>query len=145
MAAVIVAVLGSGAPAADAPKSDADALKELQGDWVGTHYEDRSGVEAVDPKKPHRLSVRGNRYTFVTVLDASKDLAQTDTGTLKVTTAKTPRHIDLEAKENSAIGIYELKGDQLTLCIVPKDSDRPTEFKVSGGATLLFKFKKAKK
>jgi len=44
-----------------------------------------------------------------------------------------------------AVGIYELKDNELTICIVPPQSDRPKELKPDRPVAMLFKFKKAKK
>ena len=120
--------------------------KELQGEWVATHYEDRGGAVPVDPKKPHRLSIKGNRYTFVNVISAKNNVIQTSTGTFTVDADKTPKHIDLKSDKGGegAVGVYELKENELTLVIVPPESDRPRELKLDRAVAMLFKFTKGK-
>ena len=123
------------------------APKELQGEWIATHYEDRGGAVPVDAKKPHRLSIKGNRYTFVNVINVKNNEIKTSTGTFTTDPAKTPKHMDLKADKGGegAVGIYELKENELTLLIVPAGSDRPTELKPDRAVAMLFKFKKGKK
>jgi uncharacterized protein (TIGR03067 family) len=129
------------------PAGDKTGPKELQGEWIATHYEDRVGAVPVDAKKPHRLSIKGNRYTFINVINVMNNEIKTSTGTFTTDPAKTPKHIDLKSDKggDGAVGIYELKGNELTLLIVPPESDRPTEFKADRAVAMLFKFKKGKK
>ena len=53
--------------------------KELQGERIATHYEDRVGPVPVDAKKPHRLTIMGNRYIFVNVINAKNNEIKTST------------------------------------------------------------------
>ncbi len=59
--------------------------------------------------------------------------------TLALDTTKTPKWVDISsAKGEKTRGIYRLQGDALTLCLVPSDKARPTEFasKPGSGHTL---------
>jgi uncharacterized protein (TIGR03067 family) len=49
-------------------------------------------------------------------------------GTYKLDASKNPRQIDVIRGKSKQIGIYELDGDHLKLCVGPAD-DRPQEFK----------------
>jgi RNA polymerase sigma factor (sigma-70 family) len=64
---------------------------------------------------------------------------------------KNPRQIDVEVKDGPANevgtwkGIYQLKGDDLKICINPPNVDRPTEFATQGGVlTMLLTLKRDK-
>src|SRR5262245_53482962 len=55
--------------------------------------------------------------------------------TFNLDATKSPKWIDVissqgTSKGKTAQGIYELKGDDLTICIGPSGQNRPTEFKV---------------
>jgi uncharacterized protein (TIGR03067 family) len=60
---------------------------------------------------------------------------------------KTPKALDLKSKGDSNVGIYELKGDDLKICLTqlePVDKNRPKEFAGSKD-TILFVLKRVKK
>ena len=48
-------------------------------------------------------------------------------GTYEIDASKNPREIDFIRGKTKQIGIYELNGDRLKLCVGPSD-DRPKEF-----------------
>jgi uncharacterized protein (TIGR03067 family) len=144
--------LGAHATRAGAPKGGAgkDDLRKLAGNWVATHYEEGGTASPVKPGHPHRLTVAGNRFTLVHVLDVVGGTPVTDrnAGTLKLDPAKSPKEMDLAFTEGSDKGttspaIYELKGNELTVCIVPPNRPRPTEFKTKG-VMILYKFNRAR-
>ena len=65
--------------------------------------------------------------------------------------AKKPKEIDLKVEEGPEQergtwkGIYELKGDELTLCLALPNEARPTEFETKEGEkTMLLKLKRTK-
>jgi uncharacterized protein (TIGR03067 family) len=71
--------------------------------------------------------------------------------TFKLDSSKTPKAIDLVAqngpfKDKTGYGIYELKGGELKLCLLNKETkDRPTEFKSPRDSSLaLIVLKRAK-
>ena len=125
---VLIGLLLAAAPAAPADRPDADA-KALRGRWEQTngdrHWrweftDDDSLIEQTGPKRvvTGRSAVK---------LDARKD----------------PRHITWD----SGIGIYELKGDKLTVCLTPNSSDekgRPKRFEEQNGKYQLLIFKRAR-
>jgi uncharacterized protein (TIGR03067 family) len=78
----------------------------------------------------------------------------------KVDSSKKPKTIDMKVKEGSKVkegpddhegetarGIYQLEGDELTWCVNEPGSDnRPKEFATKEGTkTVLFKLKREKK
>src|SRR5262249_36521393 len=67
----------------------------------------------------------------------------------KVDPTKKPRAIDLtftrEGKEETALGIYELEGDVLKLCLrKPTEKGRPTEFASKDETIALIELKRDK-
>jgi hypothetical protein len=50
---------------------------------------------------------------------------------------KTPKEIDVMHDNKTSHGIYQLKGDELTVCIDENEGPRPTEFKSPEGSTCL--------
>jgi uncharacterized protein (TIGR03067 family) len=102
-------------------------LKRLAGTWEavgavvdGVKQEPRKG-------KGHRLVIRDDSYTLEA---SSKPFAK---GTLKVDPSKKPPALDLIPSEGDVAGktipcIYEIKGDELRVCVGRIDQSRPTEF-----------------
>src|SRR5262249_3052473 len=63
-----------------------------------------------------------------------------DEGTLKLDPSKSPKHLDLTIKDKSMPGIYQMKGDTLTICI--GETERPTKLKSrEGSKTMLLVWK----
>lgn len=124
--ACLLVLAGLAAAAAPADRPDAD-VKAVRGSWNQTNgdrsvrwefTEDDSLVERSGPKRAvaTRSSVK---------LDARKD----------------PRHITWD----NGIGIYELKGDTLTVCLTPDsgdETDRPKRFDDEKGKHQLLVFKR---
>jgi uncharacterized protein (TIGR03067 family) len=129
------------APVADPPAD----LKPFQGKWVlasatlagRDHLEDFQGLA---------LTVDGDKYT-VTVGP------NTDKGTITVDAAKSPMWITLASSEKAGPfkgrtmpGIYELKGEKLTVCLNSEADDRPAKFEaVEKTPLMLFVFERGKK
>lgn len=70
--------------------------------------------------------------------------------TCKLDPAKTPKQIDMlgtegENKGKSALGIYALDGDKLTICYTMPGKDRPKEFESkAGSAATMIVWKRGK-
>jgi uncharacterized protein (TIGR03067 family) len=108
-------------------------LKRLEGTWeaVGAVVD---GVKQGPRKgKGHRLVIRADSYT----LEASgKPFAK---GTLKVDPSKKPPALDLIPSEGDTEGktipcIYEIKGDELRVCVGRIEQARPSEFDAKEGS-----------
>jgi uncharacterized protein (TIGR03067 family) len=104
------------------PKNDA---KQLQGKWTLISAV-RGGQEY--PKE----KLKGEVHFEITG-DKIKTL-NTQRGvdsTFKLDPSKTPKTIDIAGKEEDfpILGIYEVKGDNLKICISGAGEKRPTEFK----------------
>jgi RNA polymerase sigma factor (sigma-70 family) len=147
LAAAVLAVAGVGAAvgyrqavAAEEKKPDKD---KLQGEWKVTSVK-IGGREPDD--KDHILKspwvFKGDKLTFEPFeaefkLDPSKDPRQID-----VTIQKGP---DAE-KGMTALGIYKLDGDKLTIhACHPGDGQRPTDFETTGGRNVLVTLERVKK
>lgn len=66
---------------------------------------------------------------------------------LKLDPDKTPKTIDYAdlGTKRAVLGIYELDGDRLKLCIITKERERPKEFKTEAGSNLtLMDLKRSK-
>ena len=121
-----------------AKELEAIELKALEGEW--------RLVKSSAEKEHTEAELAAARFVF-----AASDLtfrAPNDNEKFKVTLVPTdaPRVIDLTIKDDEqgagmiTHGIYELKGDTLTLCIRDFSSDnkkRPTEFKPGEGLSLF--------
>jgi RNA polymerase sigma factor (sigma-70 family) len=123
---------------------DAKADKEkLQGSWEFVSGQmggkDVDGDEAEQMKK-QKFVFKGDKLT------AKVECTYT------IDSSKKPKEFDLKVEDvpegperGTWKGIYELKGDELTLCMALPNQDRPTEFVTNEGErTMLLKLKRSK-
>jgi len=116
--------------AADIPKEDAARKdqEKLQGVWkglTGEHNGDKlkdADVEMI------RLTFKEDKLSA-----RSPDGQVKEVATYKLDPGKKPPALDLVLKEGpdkdkTALGIYQLDGDMLKLCIAKPGKDRPAEF-----------------
>jgi uncharacterized protein (TIGR03067 family) len=126
----------------DSVKKDLDAL---QGAWAveGLEY------NAKDVKDTYKISfvVKGDVLIVEGDDKVRKEYAKL---ALKLDPSTTPKSVDLTVaggvqKDAVLEGIYELKGDELRLCVKVFGKDRPTEFKSpDGGSVALLTLKRQK-
>ena len=147
----VLAVAASGF-ADDKPKDEAakEEMKKLQGTWQVTKSIGQSEKPApADEIKEFTFEFKGNA---VTVRKRKDDDGKEMKYTLDP--SKKPKWFDLPeggADGDVAEGIYNLDGDELTICIISgmrndTPSPRPTEFKASKpNKYTLFVLKRAKK
>jgi len=117
------------------PAKNEEARKDilnLQGTWQLDSFE---GKAKVDVKK-RTLFIGGE----LMILRDEKRILQI--GTVRLVTSKSPRRIDVVVKkgmhaDNTMLGIYEIKGDTLKLCMDPEGDGRPAKF-VSKADTDLY-------
>ncbi|MBY0457931.1 MAG: TIGR03067 domain-containing protein [Gemmataceae bacterium] len=101
-------------------------LKALQGKWV-LQSATLGGRDHTDDFKDMKLAVTGDKY----VIDFG---VNSDNGAIKINATKTPKQIDLTTGEKgpwkirNLTGIYELKGDTVTVCFHSTKEERPTKF-----------------
>jgi uncharacterized protein (TIGR03067 family) len=98
----------------DLSKGDRAAL---QGEWEIVSAESNG-----EPPPPGLLD--GAKFAF----SGDKLTLLGKEGTFELDATKSPRQIDFVRGNSRQIGIYELDGDSLKLCVGPSD-DRPKEFK----------------
>jgi uncharacterized protein (TIGR03067 family) len=112
----------------DQPKEKAKEEKQkLQGTWKLLSIT-QDGQESDKSNDDIQLIFSGDDFS------AKVPSGDDHKGTFKVNPASKPRAIDImltegPEKDKTAEGIYELKGDELRLCIAkPGNKGRPTEF-----------------
>ena len=136
LAVFAAALLLSAAPIVADDKKDQD---EVQGTWeVTTMF--NNGKPEPGTVKGATLVIKGDKITM-----GMRNL------TFKLDAAKKPKAIDAVAKDGAAegktiLGIYEVKGDTLTLCMANEpDGKRPTELAPKeGDKAVIFTAKRAK-
>jgi uncharacterized protein (TIGR03067 family) len=122
----------SGKGTADQKPSDAKKDEErLQGTWLVVSGEHAGKPVPAEMVQGLRQTMKGNRLT---VQSGTKTLGE---GTFTLDPMKKPPAIDVEliekdGKTKRGLGIYELDGDTLKLCMDPKE--RPTDFKTKAGS-----------
>jgi uncharacterized protein (TIGR03067 family) len=134
--------------AADEAKEEAvkKELKALQGTW-------RPISQELDGKKTSEEELKDRAVVFDAAGKAS--LRHGDKILLesawKIDPTKKPKAVDStytsgENKGKTRLGIYELEGDTLRVCLGPIGKERPTEFSSKpGSGNLLFRFEREKK
>jgi RNA polymerase sigma factor (sigma-70 family) len=120
-------------------KADRD---RLQGTWEITSIH----MDGKEPQGAEADNIKRQRFVF----KGNKLIAKGE-GTYAIDPGKKPKEIDLkieegpEAERGTWKGIYELKGNELTLCMALPNQDRPTEFvSKEGETTVLVRLKRAK-
>jgi uncharacterized protein (TIGR03067 family) len=118
LALVLLAGLAAGA---DSP---ADQAKQLEGEWqvIAAHYNGQAVPDAV--AKERKLVFKGDVFTVFIGADKKRVLK------FKLDPKLKPKGFDVISPERNetAEGIYELKGDDLKLCYGNPGDARPTEF-----------------
>src|SRR5262245_12672297 len=109
-----------------------DNMSELQGTWQAIRMEVASGVLPAETAKRLQYVFEGGRVTLL------EDGKPSGTGTFSLSKA-VPRTIDVIMTEGpatgqTALGIYQITGDRLTMCIGP---NRPAGFSPTGAAALV--------
>lgn len=129
------------APAAEPPAD----LKPFQGKWV-LSAATLGGRDHMDDFQGLALTVDGDKYV-VTVGP------NTDKGAITLDPSKSPKHITLASSEKAGPfkgrtmpGVYEFKGDKLTVCLNSEKDDRPAKFEAPEKTPMmLFVFEREKK
>jgi uncharacterized protein (TIGR03067 family) len=123
------------------PDDDKDVLK---GSWTVVKSESNG--------KPHEETLKA-RFTFK---DGDKLLfklveEEAQPAIYKLDATKKPKQIDItvmiDNKSDTALGIYELDGDKMRLCIAEPDAKggRPTEFKSTDDKVVYLELTRDKK
>jgi uncharacterized protein (TIGR03067 family) len=102
-------------------------LKKLEGTWATVSIEAAGHkVSDEDKIKTRKLTTKGDKYTL-------KVGDETVQGTIEINPTKKPKTIDVKPdsgsnKGKTLLGIYELDGDSLKICLALPGRDRPTAF-----------------
>jgi uncharacterized protein (TIGR03067 family) len=134
-------LIAAGLLAAPVPAQDATKDKtNIEGTW--------EVMSAVREGKP-RDDIKGDKLIFkdgkLTIKNMKKK--KDENGTYKLDPGKKPKTIDLtqDGSDKTLKGIYELKGDKLTICVSPPDSERPDKFEsLEGGKTMIIELTRSK-
>ena len=136
LSTVLAAVLfiAAGGPQDDAGKKE---LEKLKGVWTTKSIE-YNGKQHEKLAKQLRFVFKGNAATVEGSDEVRKEYAKF---TFKLDPGATPKLFDLTVaagvqKDAVMEGIYELKGDQLRICLKVLGQDRPTEFASPEGASI---------
>src|SRR5262249_5545327 len=122
--------------------------QKLKGNWEAVEIVADGKVTSADEVKAVKLIfAAADRMTLV----GGKDIGKHKFG-VKLDASKKPKAIDLkaldgESKGDVALGIYQLEGDTLKLCVSsdPALKDRPSEFaSKQGSKVFMYTFKRAK-
>src|SRR5262249_1791169 len=121
--------IGAPAPLAAATTDDAKPDQELlQGDWHALSIEGATGKAEGKGSEPDRfaLHIEGNTIVFKGIYGM---LGGDGKGTFTLDPKPNPKAIDMELDKGKIIGIYELEGGRLTLCVNKIGvAERPGEF-----------------
>jgi uncharacterized protein (TIGR03067 family) len=125
--ALLVLAAGLSLAADDNKKGPMDRdYGKLEGTWKVVSLE--VGGMKIPPEaiKNSRLIIKGKEFTM-------KEMIATYRGNFVIDSSKKPKTIDIKftggpEKGNTSLGIYELNGDELKLCLTITGKKRPTEF-----------------
>jgi uncharacterized protein (TIGR03067 family) len=128
---------------ADEPKTDLDMF---QGTWSIISNEESGQKAPPDAYQLVRIIFNKDRYE-VKEQDAIAEL-----GSLKLDAKKAPKTVDFkitkgDGEGKTQLGIYEINGDTLKLCVSmpPGSTERPTAFSTEAGSNTLLMVLKRKK
>ena len=108
------------------------ALRELEGEWAFDSLEVDGAAMPTGVFANSRILMDGDRFRMESA-EATYD------GTFVIDVELVPATIDITFVEgpeagNTALGIFELEGDRLTICLGLVGSDRPKAFKIQKGS-----------
>ena len=126
-AAVLALTAGLSLAAGDGNKKALDMeYAKLEGTWQVVSLEVDGMKIPKETIKESKLIIKGKEFTM-------KEKVATYKGTFSIDPSKKPKTIDVKFREgpekgNTSLGIYELDGDDLKLCLSVTTKERPTEF-----------------
>ncbi len=140
---IVLTLITLSAPAQEKTGPPED-LKKLEGTWEVTSLEVDGMVQPKD-KTPKQIVITADRL---------KMAPQGSEISFKIDPSKSPKWITLSLKKDDTTttipGIYQLKGDELWLCISVAEKGkafegkRPEDFETKGKLVSLFKAQRAK-
>ncbi|HEV3299060.1 MAG TPA: TIGR03067 domain-containing protein [Planctomycetaceae bacterium] len=119
-------------------------LKKFQGTWTFESVEAGGKKLPADQFKGITVTFEGDKYAVKNgdeVVEAA---------TQKLDPSKSPKTLDAKLTDGPnkgavILGIYEISGDTLKVCLDPEGKKRPTKFKAESGAQTLVVHKRVKK
>ncbi len=135
--AVLVLAAGLSLPADDSNKEPVDMdYTKLEGTWRVVSLEVEGTKIPEKTIKDSRLLIKGKEFTM-------KEKIATYRGNFIIDPSKKPKTIDMKFTEgpekgNTSLGIYELEGHDLKLCLTITAKDRPAEFSAKPRSGLGF-------
>ncbi|HVS36440.1 MAG TPA: TIGR03067 domain-containing protein [Gemmataceae bacterium] len=116
----------------DPPTGD----KDLDGTWEAVSNAVDGKEQPLPPDGKLLVTISGGSLTLKA--DVGSHMA-----TIGVDASKTPKTIDITPQDGAdkgrtALGIYEVKGDELRLCGADAGKDRPTELTSKPGSGWIF-------
>lgn len=129
--AAFVALIAFGVVNAGGDKVTGD-LKKIQGKWIFVSQVMEGKERPKDEVAKISITFTGDKWS---VSDGEKVL---QAGTHTLNSDKKPAQVDAkvtegEGKGGTMLGIYELKGNKMTVCFDPQGKERPTSFTAKGG------------
>ena len=120
-----------------------DELDKLQGTWIFLSLE-------VEGAKLPEAMLNGSKIIIKSDNFKSISAGITYEGKLKIDVSKSPKTLDLiftdgPEKGRRSLGIFELTGDNLKICLSLAGSTRPTEFASKQGSGFAFETLKREK
>ena len=120
----------------------------LKGTWVlvSAVVDGNKATEMLIKKENHRRTFARNKLTI-----KRDDLSTPIRATFEVNTTKKPKTIDIVPNEGpdrgkTVLGIYEVKGGILRICVVDPGNERPNGFSSKAGSgQILTVFKRGNK
>jgi uncharacterized protein (TIGR03067 family) len=111
-------------------------LQKFQGTWTLESFEEGAKKAPPAELKQKRIFFGANQF----IIKKGDELLQV--GTLKLDPIDGRRDVDATVlagphKGTTMVGIYQVKGDTLTLCFDPEGNDRPTKFKTDKDSGLF--------
>ena len=112
----------------DAAEDAKKELEKIQGTWVVTSAEYNGGRVSAERAKTMKLICKDDKYVQT---EGDKEVEK---GSHKLDPSKKPKHMDItitdgEHKGKTQLGIYELEGDSLRICVNRAgEKERPAEF-----------------
>jgi uncharacterized protein (TIGR03067 family) len=136
-------LLAAGLLLSAAPPQQREPAGSLDGTWTMVRGEQDGKPLADDVVHAARLTIVGNKHNV-------KVGEETFVGTHRLDQRRRPKTIDAmdtegTLKGKTSLGIYELEGDEFTVCFAAPGKDRPTKFTTkSGTGTMLHVWKRQK-
>jgi uncharacterized protein (TIGR03067 family) len=120
-----------------------DDLEKLQGSWAFVSLEVEGSKLPDAMLSGSKIIIKGENFKSISA-------GITYEGKIKIDRNSTPKTLDLiftegPEKGSTSLGIYELDGDNLKICLSLAGSTRPTEFASKPGSGFAFETLKREK